>query len=191
MEYLKKFKNRFKYECVECGHSFTRDYRVNPYTCRDCGIEYSFNEIRERIEIVKQYCPICTQYFETSEYLNQHVDDEHTRWLANMVTHYRHNHIISWDKSWGYNGHYYRKNWQGNRDYDELKAAVNERAKRQILRKCKDYMITHGFEVNHVINLRNTTQKTIDLYTKILGEKEHSCKKYTKKSISCQSINLI
>jgi hypothetical protein len=87
-----------------------------------------------------------------------------------MVTHYRHNHLKSWDGMWGKNGDYYRKGWHHS-EYPGDKKDVNARAKRQILRKCKDYMITNGFTVNHVRRLAKTDEKTIELYQKILGEK--------------------
>jgi len=87
-----------------------------------------------------------------------------------MVTHYRHNHLISWNKMWGKNGHNYRKGWYFS-EYAEKKTDVNERAKRQILRKCKDYMIANGFTADHVKQLTETDEKTIELYQKILEEK--------------------
>lgn len=56
-------------------------------------------------------------------------------------------------------------------NYEEMKSQVNERAKRQILRKCKKYMISNGFSVDDVKELDGTTQETINLYIKILNAK--------------------
>ena len=84
------------------------------------------------------YCPICNRWFEGSSYLfEEFKDDEKAIWLSNMVTHYRHTHITSWNKCWGYGGRFYRSGWFG--DYDTEKQKVNERAKRQIIRKAKDF----------------------------------------------------
>ena len=114
------------------------------------------------------YCPICKHYFDGSEYLKTvFLDDEKALWFANMVMHYRHSHITSWNKCWGYGGRYYRSGWFG--DYDEEKAKVNERAKRQILRKCKDYLKANGFTKDVLDKLQNTTEETREVAMKILG----------------------
>ena len=45
------------------------------------------------------YCPICEQRFDTSDYLSGvFKGNDRAMWLANMVMHYRHNHITSWNK---------------------------------------------------------------------------------------------
>lgn len=113
------------------------------------------------------YCPICKKYFQGSEYLDTiFKDDEKILWLSNMVTHYRHTHITSWNKCWGYGGGYYRGHWFG--DYDEEKAKVNERAKRQIIRKCADYLKYYGFNTEDFKKLQNTTNETIIVAEKLL-----------------------
>ncbi|MDD2200417.1 MAG: hypothetical protein PHX84_02090 [Candidatus Shapirobacteria bacterium] len=83
-------------------------------------------------------CPICGETSQCSDYLKKIFKDEKVLWFANMVTHYQHDHITSWDKCWGKNGYRYRQGWFG--DYDEEKAKVNERAKRQIIRKCENFV---------------------------------------------------
>ena len=114
------------------------------------------------------YCPMCKKYFCGSDYLYSiFAADEKALWFANMVMHYRHSHITSWNKCWGYGGRYYRSGWFG--DYDEEKAKVNERAKRQILRKCKDYLKANGFTVDVLDKLQNTTDETREVAMKILG----------------------
>jgi len=170
MEFIKKLQKKYHYTCFECGNEFTKNNEIEPFTCHVCkGIETFTLEIEE-VEIIDQLCPICKGYFTTSFHLNQAISDERVRWLANMVMHYRHTHISSWNKSWNRNGYFYRNGWGDYKEYEDLKKDVNERAKRQILRKCKTYMIDNGFKVNHVIQLQNTDQQTIDLYNKLLSE---------------------
>lgn len=113
------------------------------------------------------YCPICNERFSSSDYLAQAFkDDEKTMWLANMVTHYRHNHITSWNKYWGYFGWAYR-NAAHFGDYDEEKTKVNERAKRQIARKCKEYIIDKGINKDIFAKLQGTTEETLKVVEKI------------------------
>lgn len=164
----KEIIKRYHYRCVECGNEFYNLKYIDPYKCHDCGASYPFSrEYEEKIEeIEQQYCPICNVFFETSDYIKEHIEDEHVRWLANMVTHYRHCHITTWNKVWGKNG--YGSHNLDESTYDKEKAKVNERAKRQILRKCKDYMVKDGFKVEHIKQLQNTEKKTIELYEKLL-----------------------
>ena len=75
-------------------------------------------------------CPICGDKFDCSEYLNTVFKDERILWLANMVTHYRHDHRV-WDRSHGYISRRY-----GQETYEQQKQVINEQAKRQIIRKC-------------------------------------------------------
>ncbi len=112
------------------------------------------------------YCPICGKYFESSEYLNSIFKSENSRWFANMVTHYRHNHITSWNKCWGHNGGYYRRGWF--KDYGVEKSLVNERAKRQILRKCKNYILENNFIKDDLLALQGNTEETINLFDKVI-----------------------
>ena len=112
-------------------------------------------------------CPICSRKVEQSDYLNQIFKDEpEVNYLAHMVTHYRHNHIDSWNKCWGRHGSRYRSNWFG--DYEEEKIKVNERAKRQIIRKGKDILNRLGITPDHFRRLQNTEQKTMELANKNL-----------------------
>jgi hypothetical protein len=164
----------YHYECKECENDFWKKHPVAPIVCYNCN---SIGTIHEDIVEVKkeknfQRCPICNQFFETSSFLKEIFDSPHTLWLANMVTHYRHNHIASWNKMWGRNGVNYTDSFMSNPDkkYEQLKRVYNERAKRQILRKCKDYLISNGFKVEHIIMLQNTDEKTIALYSKFLGK---------------------
>ena len=111
-------------------------------------------------------CPICGRRFNCSDYLGAVISNERVLWFANMITHFRHDHIPSWNKCWGYNGHRYRKRWFG--DYDEEKAKVNERAKRQIIRKGRQFLLDNGFTVDHIQQLQNNKVETIVLAEKLL-----------------------
>lgn len=112
------------------------------------------------------YCPICKHINSGSDYLKGVFSDQKSLWLANMVMHYRHDHIKWWNNCWGRNGVYYQGRWFKN--YDEEKSKVNECAKRQIARKCKDFLINHQFKVSHFKSLQGTTQRTINLVKLIL-----------------------
>lgn len=113
------------------------------------------------------YCPICKKSVGSSDYLKTVIQDERVLWIANMITHYRHNHITSWNKCWGRGGGRYRNGWFG--DYDEEKKLVNERAKRQIIRKCKHYLMLHEIKAEHYEQLQSNDEKTIALAKTTLG----------------------
>ena len=142
------------------------DY-VNEY--KDKFANNDFLKVNVLNDTKSFFCPICNRWIEGSDYLFETFkDNPKVCWLANMVTHYRHGHITSWNKCWGYGGRYYRSGWFG--DYDEEKAKVNERAKRQIIRKAKEFLIKHEFKSNEFLKLQNTTKETVDLAIKVLGE---------------------
>lgn len=115
----------------------------------------------------EKICPICGEEVTKSHYLEEIFrDSPKVNYLAHMVTHYRHNHITSWNKCWGQGGHYYRRNWFG--DYEEEKKKVNERAKRQIIRKGKDVLRQLSIKSSDFLQLQNTEPKTLELAVKIL-----------------------
>ena len=111
------------------------------------------------------YCPMCGIRFDGSEYLNTVFDDDRELWLANMVMHHRHEHITSWNKCWGYGGWYYRQAAHFG-DYDTEKAIVNERAKREIARKCKEYIYKNNVNEDVYSQLQNTTDETLEVVRK-------------------------
>lgn len=45
------------------------------------------------------YCPICYNEFSESSYLKKVFSDEKEKWLANMITHYSHDHIRWWNRA--------------------------------------------------------------------------------------------
>ena len=168
MKYNKFLKKGYTFTCRKCGNKFEKEDNYIPNKCSNCHGQKTFDFKKGTIEIIEQLCPICNEYFETRPYLNKLFTDEHARWVANMVTHYRHAHITSWNKMWGYHGQYYTSGWY-NGDYDDLKRKINERAKRQILKKCEKEMKADGFKVDHVKLLKNTDAATLKLYVKKLG----------------------
>lgn len=116
------------------------------------------------------YCPLCDEYFMESDYLNSVFSNKKkASWLANMVTHYRHHHITSWNKCWGKYGSRYRSNWFG--DYDEEKKKVNERAKRQIVRKATSFLSYHKICINEFQLLQYNDEATLQLVQKKLSVK--------------------
>ena len=109
------------------------------------------------------YCPLYGTRFNASEYLCETFKGEDKAlWLANMVTHYRHTHITSWNKCWGWGGRAYRKAAHFG-DFDTEKSIVNERAKRQIARKCPQYIISNGIDHDVYSKLQGTTEETLKL----------------------------
>jgi hypothetical protein len=167
MEYKIIKNQKYIYDCDNCGNEFESFHRCDPDICHSCGYYGTFNEDIEEFDETHQYCPICKGFFRTSIYLNDIMQDERVKWLANMVMHYRHDHLRSWDNTWGRRG--YGSRFLSPEVYEEEKRKVNERAKRQILRKCKDYMIVNGFHVDDVLGLQHTESETIKLYEKALG----------------------
>jgi len=63
-------KPEYTYSCTNCDNEFSRDYPVEPETCYDCDYIGSFEEYVDYTDVIKQFCPICKQYFYTSDYLN-------------------------------------------------------------------------------------------------------------------------
>lgn len=168
MEYKTYKTQLYIYSCEKCGNEFSRTYQCEPFECHSCHGYGTFKEEIVKIDELHQFCTICNLYFKTSIHLNEvFKNEERARWLANMVMHYRHDHLSSWDSTWGRNG--YANRFLKNVDYDTEKIKVNERAKRQILRKCKNYLIKNGFNANDILKLQNTEPKTTALYDKILG----------------------
>jgi len=131
-------------------------------------IQVNLNKIPGEKYLEKSICPICHYQVNKSEYLNEIFGDEpQVEWIANLITHYRHHHITSWNKCWGYRGNAYRGNWF--KDYDNEKAKVNERAKRQIIRKGYPILIKNGITPEHFKILQNTTPETIKVAEKKLS----------------------
>jgi hypothetical protein len=117
------------------------------------------------------FCPLCKDYFPESDYLRTVIHNKKTLWIANMVTHYRHTHIKSWNRCWdSQGGNRYRSGWFEN--YDSEKSDVNERAKRQIVRKCSDYLRHFNITPQDFEELEYNEEKTLELIQKKLSKKK-------------------
>ncbi len=132
-------------------------------------LNYKMEQLfKESNDTIYFYCPLCDSHHPQSSYLAEIFSgDEKARWIANMVTHYRHSHITSWNKCWGRYSGSYRDGWFT--DYDAEKHKVNERAKRQIIRKAKEFLRNHDFTVEIFKKLSGTSDETIMLAEKHLG----------------------
>lgn len=108
------------------------------------------------------YCPMCEKYFKESKYLRTIIKNLKTRRIANMVTHYRHNHITSWNKNWEKHGGHYMDSYPFG-SYEVEKRKVNERAKRQIIRKCKEYLKYHDISKSNFLELDHNDDETLRL----------------------------
>ena len=64
-------------------------------------------------------------------------------------------------------GHLYRRSYSF--DYDSAKTDVNERAKRQIIRKATAYLIHYGIDVKTFEGLDYNEDKTLELAVKKLS----------------------
>lgn len=93
------------------------------------------NEIVKVVFQPKIFCPFndCAIPVQPSTYLQEFFEDDiYAYWIAILVTHYRHDHIKYYDKSWKHSA-YKAKNPEYE-NHDEFKILVNNRAKRQIIR---------------------------------------------------------
>ena len=115
------------------------------------------------------YCPLCDSYFRASEYLKENIEDDKVRWLANFVTHYRHEHT-KWDRTWGRGGYGWNKLSEST--YDEAKKLQNNRAKRQLLRKAASFLNFWGFTPEDFEQLMSTDEATMELAAKKLSLSE-------------------
>lgn len=121
-------------------------------------------------EVAYYFNVALNQYMKASEYLQEAISDGRVRWLANMVTYYRHT-LSSWNRCWGMYGDQYRGRWF--KDYEEEKAKVNERQKRKIIKLHAEFLTQNGIGVDHFEALQNTDYKTIEFAeVKLLGKKK-------------------
>ena len=107
-------------------------------------------------------CPLCNRWFRGSEYLETVFKEPRPLLLANLITHYRHEHL-HYDKNYGFVVHY-----KGYATRDEYRSDINERAKRQYARKCTEWLKANGFTVEDVQKLKGTTPKTVAVWKKKL-----------------------
>ncbi len=86
--------------------------------------------------VVQFTCPICFGLASHSEYLHEiFKDDPWAEYAACLVTHYRHQHVTYYDKSWR-SWRYASKNPE-YKNHNQFKIIVNNRAKRQLIRAAR------------------------------------------------------
>ena len=109
------------------------------------------------------FCPLCNKYFERSGYLHGvFVETPRVEWLANMITHYRHEHINYYNNGVGYVSRFH--------NYDRFKEKVNNRVKRQLLRKLHGFLFKVGVTSSDFALLQGTDGKTMLLAEKLLTD---------------------
>lgn len=151
-------------QCYACKNDMVGQFK-NQYEDWECCCDVWKCECKESNLL---QCPICNETFFESEHLADNIFKEKTRWIANMITHYRHNHIRSWNRLWEKNGYNYQRAAKFT-DYGDEKRKVNERAKRQILKKCKHFLIENGFTQEDFLLLQGEAEKpTLELLNKTL-----------------------
>jgi len=106
------------------------------------------------------FCPLCGTRFSPSEYLCTVFQNPKINWLAQMVCHYRHNHIEYYDNGVGFQA--------SIGQHEVFKHLVNERIKRQIIRKCQAYMKRLGLKARDLKELQGTTEETLALAGQLL-----------------------
>ncbi len=119
----------------------------------------------------KFICPICKDVITRSEYLAGVFSDEpKLEYIANLVTHYRHAHISSWNRMWGHYGRSYRSAAKFG-DYEAEKKKVNERAKRQLIRSCYPIFVLLDITAEMFTRLENTDRYTLQIANEFLNGK--------------------
>lgn len=155
--------------CYACRNDLVGKSKYNNYYDNDYYNRYPeewecYCTEDEEIHFNDFFCPMCDHYFKESEYLRTAIHDEKVLWIANMITHYRHQHLRWWDKKYGRNANRHRSYG----DYDDDKIKVNNSSKRQIIRKCGNYLNFHGVGREHFLQLHENDEKTLQLIEKII-----------------------
>ena len=111
----------------------------------------------------KFYCPICDRYYSCSSMLFLlYQNDGRVEWLSNMVTHYRHVHNKTYNTD--------VSKPLGEIEYLEIKQGANETSKRQIARKCYEYMCSFNIGLRDLLLLTNNSAQTVELYEMIFNK---------------------
>jgi len=91
----------------------------------------------EVADVWARSCPLCAERLPRSEHLRGvFAQDPYAEWAANLVTHYRHEHVGYYDRA--LHSAAYRAamgpRTEDEFSYDAFKVQVNNRAKRQLIR---------------------------------------------------------
>lgn len=151
---------------INDGYDYCREHNRN--TCKCGNTKYRDEEFCQYCRIANEkivygcgICPMCGMEFKFSSHLHTAIPNEKTRLIANLITHYRHEHQKSWEKQYKYISRMYDEYV-----YEEAKIEHNNRAKRQVLRKCTQWIIDNGITADNFLELQDNDDKTIELITK-------------------------
>ncbi|MFW5705091.1 MAG: hypothetical protein ACOCXG_04595 [Nanoarchaeota archaeon] len=140
-------------ECYACARDLVglERYDGSKWECR-CEEGY----------VYECFCPICGGTFSGSSFLASQIKILPDLWIANMITHYRHDHR-SWDKQWRY------ISWNCKPEtYDIEKKKVNNQIKRALLKNKEffKFAINNGVTKDSFLRLQDNEEKTIELINK-------------------------
>lgn len=160
---IKRLKS-YHYFCVCCDNSWRQYDNSADEECRKCGSIIEPRIVREvKYVLVEQrrvcICLLCGEEI-TSAHLDGAIADDKAYYMACMVMHYRHEHVRYYNNSVGYVSRHH--------DYESFKSKVNERAKRNIIRKCMEILRANGVTSETFLLLENNDSETIKLAKKLL-----------------------
>ena len=113
-------------------------------------------------------CPICQKHFEPAEYLKGgFADDPKALFIANLVIHYRQEHINWFEAIEGIDA---QKKYRWYKGDDMERRRVNESSKRQIIRKATEVLIALGITSETFKALGYTAPMTLELAEKKLDK---------------------
>ena len=101
------------------------------------------------------FCPKCDAMIPASYYLGKAISSKKACWIANMVTHWRHQHT-DWDAN------KFRLNGRKG-IYENDKKKVNEYIKQLLIKKFTTFLIEHNITAEHFKQLQNSDKVTVQL----------------------------
>jgi hypothetical protein len=121
------------------------------------------NYIKKENDVKEIYCPLCEDWVFGSDYLFNNIKEIDGIWVANMITHYRHEHR-NWDNQWGYISRFH--------NYDDAKLKVNNQIKRVLLRKkiFKKFIIDNKITKNAFLSLTHNDDKVLKYIENVFGD---------------------
>ncbi|MEX0685019.1 MAG: hypothetical protein WD267_09620 [Balneolales bacterium] len=130
---------------------------------------------------IQFYCPLCKAHHDESDFLATAIENEKTRWLANMVTHYRHVHMNIWDEKWGAGGYGHQSSSQIT--YSIEKGNINNKSMQEIIKKATAFLTDHNITEYHFKTLQGSNRKTLDLASHLLNTSNEQSRKTNPQDI--------